>query len=196
MQFMDRNDIALTVVVFSLLTGVFMTPSINFSYAWQNLQKDLDQLGSQEKNQKIPEIPGLELGSAHEHAQFFVNINGTEYNFTSEKFQLQSYYVHMENKKPHIVHKHSENVTWRFFLETMDFNITDGEKQDCIEFPRTRSCGNLSVILNGDKIKNLNHEIHQGANLALIMPPSRNISEEYMGRNLPRDYTPEDGTRL
>lgn len=193
---MDRDDIALTVIVFSLIAGVFMTPSVSFSETWQNLQEDLDKLENHKQMQKIPEIPGLELGSAHQHAQFFVNINGTEYRFTSEKFQLQSYYVHMENQKPHIIHKHSENVTWSFFLKTMNFNITQRESQDCIDFPGTRSCGNLSVILNGEEIQNLNREIQQGANLALMMPPSRNISEEYMAENLPRDYTPEDGTRI
>ena len=127
------------------------------------------------------------LGSAHEHAQFFLNVNGSEEEFADRKYQLQSRYVHLENFKPHIVHKHSENVTWIYFLETI--NVEAGEK--CVKFKGNEQCGNVSITLNGEEVDSLDQEIQQGDKLAIITPPNTTIAEKYREKELPDDYTKE-----
>lgn len=131
----------------------------------------------------------LELGSAHEHALFYLNVDGEEINFTQQEYQVRSDYVHMENFKPHIVHKHSENVTWRMFLSTMDISFN----ASCVNFKDRSECGNLSVVLNEEE-GGINSEIQQGDNFALLLNSSE-LSESYMNKQLPEAYTKEVSTR-
>lgn len=135
----------------------------------------------------------FEFGTAHEHAQFFLNVDGEEINFTQRKYQLQSKYVHLENFKPHIVHKHSQNVTWSHFLGTIDVEISRGENESCINFKGQRECGNLSTVLNGEE-SNLSEEIQQGDNLAILLDAD-NMTEEYMSEEIPEAYTKDAVTR-
>jgi hypothetical protein len=151
-------------------------------------------LGAPVEDPSIGEMEGqesseLELGSAHEHALFYLNVNGSEQNFTQREYQLQSRYVHLENFKPHIVHKHSENVTWGMFLDTIDVNVSEG----CVKFKGREECGDLSVVLNG-KEANLSQKIIQGDNLAILLD-SGNLSEMYMRKELPEDYTKQVSTQ-
>jgi hypothetical protein len=131
----------------------------------------------------------LELGSSHEHASFYLNVDGEEINFTQREYQLQSDYVHLENFKPHIVHKHSENVTWGMFLSTIDISFNTS----CVNFKDRSECGNLSVILNGDE-GGINSEIQQGDNFAILLNSSEK-SEDYMNKQLPEGYTKKVSTR-
>ena len=142
--------------------------------------------GDIQENQRSSE---LELGSAHEHALFYLNVNGSEKNFTQREYQLRSRYVHLENFKPHIVHKHSENVTWGMFLDTIDVNISE----ECVKFKGREECGDLSVVLNGEEAE-LSEEIRQGDNLAILLD-SRNLSEMYMKKELPEEYTKKVSTQ-
>lgn len=140
--------------------------------------------GADTQQEKTNPENNLQLGSSHEHAQFFININNTEINFTQKQYQLNSPYVHLENYKPHIVHKHSENVTWKMFLETIEIT-----KKDCLTYKNQKLCDNYSIYLNKNKIQNLTKEIEQGDNLAIISPKNKSLSEKYMEKKLPMDYT-------
>ncbi len=139
--------------------------------------------------QESQESSELELGSAHEHALFYLNVNGSEENFTQRKYQLRSRYVHLENFRPHIVHKHSENVTWAMFLETIDVNVSE----KCVKFKGRKECSDLSVVLNGEDA-NLSREIHQGDNLAILLN-APNLSARYMEEELPQEYTKQVSTQ-
>ncbi|MFB6241774.1 MAG: hypothetical protein ABEJ36_03150 [Candidatus Nanosalina sp.] len=196
---MDNQDIVLTVVIASLVTGIFMSPQVDAGKVWQNLQSDLEKFtaGSQEHRKvRDPKNYSFKLGSDHDHAQFYVNLNGSEYNFSKKKFQVRSYYVHMENYRPHIVHKHSENVTWRFFLQTMDIALNHSKNLTCISVMGNRTCGDGSVVLNGEHTFSLDREIKQGDNLAIIIPESENLTRRYMNKKLPEAYTPDTGTKV
>ncbi|MFB6100413.1 MAG: hypothetical protein ABEK16_04010 [Candidatus Nanohalobium sp.] len=147
---------------------------------------------AQKQNPVEKDSDNLELGSAHEHAQFFLNVDGKEVNFTQRRFQVRSQYVHLENFKPHIVHKHSENVTWSMFMNTI--NVGVNRSSGCTSFKGRERCGNLSVVLNGEEA-NLSSEIQQGDNLAILVNASE-LSEDYMSERLPDDYTKRVPTKV
>jgi hypothetical protein len=192
----DQQDLVLTVIVASLVTGIFLSPQVDASETWENLQNDLQKLTSSDREFREPENQSFELGSAHQHAQFFVNLNGSEYNFSKKKFQLQSYYVHMENYRPYIVHKHSENVTWSYFVRTMDIALNHSKERTCISIMDNRTCGDGSIELNGEEVFSLDREIQQGDNLAIIIPESENLSERYAEEELPEPFQPDTGRKI
>jgi hypothetical protein len=195
----DQQDLVLTVIAASLVTGIFLSPQVDATETWENLQNDLEQLTAAEQKTREVQEPGnhsFELGSAHQHAQFFVSLNGSKYNFSKKKFQVRSYYVHMENYRPHIVHKHSENVTWRYFVRTMDIALNHSEERTCISIMDNRSCGDGSVELNGEEVFSLDQEIRQGDNLTIIIPESENLSEQYAEKKLPEPFQPDTGRKI
>lgn len=141
-------------------------------------------LGGQEEN-------GIgALGSAHEHAMFHVVINDSEKNFTDRKFQLNSRYVHLENNKSNIVHKHAKGITWEMFFQTINMSTSVEEGKQCLKIYSERNCGNGSVVLNGDFNASLDQEISQGDNLMVILDTKewRDTVEEYMREHLPEKY--------
>jgi hypothetical protein len=193
----DQQDIVLGVVTVSLLAGVFLTPQVNLSESWENLQEDIESFTGDERREITePENYSFTLGSDHDHAQFYVNLNGSEYNFSRRKFQLRSAFVHMENYRPHIVHKHSENVTWRYFLQTMDIALNHSENRTCISITGDRTCGDGSVVLNGEHVFSLDREIEQGDNLAIVIPESENLTRRYTHERLPEAFRRDTGREI
>lgn len=135
----------------------------------------------------------LEYGSAHEHALFYVVVNGSELDFSDSRYQLNSRYVHLENNQSHIVHKHSEGVGWRRFLDTINVSVTANESNVCVEIPDRSYCGDGELFLNGRLDPVLDTEIQQGDTLAIVI--GRNASttaESYLDRQLPPAYKPEE----
>jgi hypothetical protein len=194
---MDRTDIFLSVVTFSLLLGAFLSPDIKTDKAIDRLQDDLNGLETKSHHEgHIDENGEYKLGSDHAHALFYVNLNGSEYDFAREEFQLRSRYVHMENFRPHIVHKHAENVTWSFFLKTMDIDLDKSVNGTCISIIDEKTCGEGSVTLNGQQVESLDRVIEQGDNLAVTIPKSENLTSGYMDERLPRDYRPDKGVEI
>ena len=133
------------------------------------------------------------LGSAHEHALFHVVINDTEKDFSSQRFQFNSRYVHLENNRSSIVHKHADGVRWSHFLSTINVSVNSTNQTSvCIEVYDNRSCGPGAVILNQEINSGLDREITQGDNLLLIIGDNwREKAREYMEQELPEDYKPQ-----
>jgi hypothetical protein len=171
-----------------LLTGLVAIPVLSFGDLTQTSKIGHNHGSHSHEDGNISgSSDGLVLGSSHEHALFFVDFNGSEVDFTGKRFQVRSRYVHLENFKPHIVHKHSENVTWNYFLNTIDVGVED----DCVQFKESKQCGNVSMILNGKELEALNKEIEQDDNLAIITPSNQSKRESYMEKELPKDYRKE-----
>jgi|AntRauMinimDraft_3_1070383.scaffolds.fasta_scaffold00159_6 hypothetical protein len=134
-----------------------------------------------------------EVGSAHDHASFHVMINGTEKDFTDRKFQLNSRYVHLENNRSDIVHKHANGITWSMFFQTINLSTSIENDRLCLEIYGNRSCGTGSLVLNGDFNPSLDQEISQGDSLLIVLDTKewRDISKEYMNEQLPENYRPK-----
>lgn len=130
----------------------------------------------------------------HEHALFHVVINGSERDFTDEKFQLNARDVHLENNKSDIVHKHRTGVQWSRFLETI--NTTHWRSNStgnlCVSIYSETNCGQGAIYLNGQKVNDLDQEIFQGDNLLVVLETENQsqVAERYMKQQLPPEYKP------
>ncbi len=83
-------------------------------------------------------LPIGQYGSAHEHADFKVYIDGKAFDFTLEKYQSPlgsgqgeencgmdtSRLAHLHNGDGDIAHKHATGVTWSYFFSTLGMNFT------------------------------------------------------------------------
>ncbi|NMI76848.1 hypothetical protein GLT92_00325 [Nanohaloarchaea archaeon] len=193
---MKSSYLTLGIVALSVLTGAGLSvvdDSVTLPGFEKNHSQDEHDHGSHTHGDSS--ATNYTLGSDHAHALFYVNLNGSEYDFSREKFQLRSSYVHLENFKPHIVHKHAENVTWSFFLETMNIEL-DRSNKTCVAIEGNRTCGTASVVLNGEKPDTLDRKIRQGDNFAMVIPRSNQTIQDYMDNELPEDYKPDTGRSI
>ncbi|PSG99391.1 MAG: hypothetical protein BRC29_04700 [Nanohaloarchaea archaeon SW_7_43_1] len=130
----------------------------------------------------------------HEHALFHVVINGSEKDFTDQKFQLNARSVHLENNRSAIVHKHRTGAEWKDFLETINTSYwrSNSTGNLCLKIYRETNCGSGAVYLNGEEPDNLEREIFQGDNLLIIIGTENRTSvvDKYMKKQLPPDYKP------
>lgn len=148
------------------------------------------QTGQVENNQS-DQSNTLELGSTHEHALFWIVENSSEKDLTSNRFQFNSRYVHLENNKSRIVHKHAEGVTWKNFLDTINTTVNNtGDERVCLTVYGNESCSKGAAYLNGEKAESFDQEIEQGDNFLIILGTEKWKEEaaEYMLKELPQDY--------
>jgi hypothetical protein len=171
---METYEIAATVIL--LAVGAGLVSSIGLSQPVENQQEKTTQ-------------------ETHEHALFHVVINGSEKNFTDQKFQLNARNVHLENNKSDIVHKHRTGVEWSGFLNTINTTYwrSNSTGNLCLSIYEETNCGEGNVYLNGEKVEDLDQEIFQGDNLLIILKTENQsqIAEEYMKQQLPPEYKPQ-----
>ncbi len=100
------------------------------------------------------------IGSAHDHAAFVVDLNGTKIDFAQPKYMVRSNYIHMENyngtEDGITLHKHSSKVPIGEFLKSLRMDALDG----CfITDNNTRFCENddlkLRYYINGNQSEDI-----------------------------------------
>ncbi|MFB6292151.1 MAG: hypothetical protein ABEI58_02030 [Candidatus Nanohaloarchaea archaeon] len=187
---MDHRDAAILLIGLSVLTGLFLASQTVFRLPQVSFDDIvLGQLDEEDLTGKdsVPE-------KVHEHALFYTVVNGTELNFTAPAYQYNSPYVHLENGRSHIVHKHVENATWNQFLATINVSVVYNSSRYCLKTINVTRCGNGTVILNDQKNPDLDQVIQQGDKLLIVIQD--NVSEvidEYALKQLPPEYTPGFG---
>jgi len=92
------------------------------------------------------------LGSEHVHAAFAVKINGVKLDFSQEKYQVRSKYIHVENNDGNTLHRHATGVPVGEFFNSVGINVTDS----CFVLENgTNYCNNgnsnLEFYINGNK---------------------------------------------
>ncbi len=186
---MDYQDIALAVILLSSLLGLYL--ALNPMVLVDAMEEQHDHGSHPHGN----ESEGFVYGSDHDHALFYLVVNGTEMEFSKPEYQLAASYVHLENNNSHIVHKHSVGVTWEDFFETINVSINYTREGLCVDARGKKYCGNGTVSLDGKIQPDIGTEIQQGANMIIaIGNRSEQTLERYRGRQLPRHYKPS-GTR-
>lgn len=98
---MDNKNklIIITAIILIIITGVFY------------FKKDFSKIGP--------------LGSAHEHADFKVYINGKELNFAHLEYMVRDKYVHIEEMNGKTIHKHATGITLGYFFKTLGFEFNE-----------------------------------------------------------------------
>ena len=183
------NKQAVTIISAAILIGFSASFSSQIHDQAVSGIQELSDLGSQEFNERQQ---SYRLGTAHEHALFYVVVNDTELSFKEPRYQLAASYVHLENNRSDIVHKHAQGVTWSKFLETINASVNQTEEGVCAEIKNTSYCGEGAVSLNGDSM-NLGEEIQQGDKLVIVLQEDyEQVLENYNSKQLPRAYKPEE----
>ena len=96
------------------------------------------------------------LGSAHVHAAFAVKLNGTKLDFSDNKYQVKSRYMHVENQDGDTLHRHATGVPVAEFFKSIKMNVTDA----CFTNDNgTKYCSNgkenIEFYVNGNKTKSI-----------------------------------------
>jgi hypothetical protein len=65
------------------------------------------------------------VGSAHEHAAFIINVNGTPIDFGQPQYQLKSRLIHVEGGDGFTLHRHTDKVPFGEFLRSENMNLED-----------------------------------------------------------------------
>jgi len=111
---------------------------------------DNTELKSMEKKMAIHYGVG-EFGSDHSHAAVVVFIDDVQLNFGLPVFQLQSKYIHFEDRNPYLIHKHATGVPLDMLFSSFGFNVSS----ECIRTHNTEHCINSEnslVFMVNEKI--------------------------------------------
>jgi hypothetical protein len=102
------------------------------------------------------------VGSAHEHAAFVINVNGTPIDFSQPQYQVQSRLIHVEGGDGFTLHRHTDRVPFGEFLRSENMNIEDscfsitGETSNQQE-QQQEYCSNgteeLRAFVNGEELE-------------------------------------------
>lgn len=65
------------------------------------------------------------VGSAHEHAAFIINVNGTPIDFSQPQYQVMSRLIHVEGGDGFTLHRHTDRVPFGEFLRSGNMNLED-----------------------------------------------------------------------
>jgi hypothetical protein len=190
------NKKAIAIISAAFVIGFATSFSTEIYEEAENGLQNLQQTES--KSHSHGSAQGFRLGTAHEHALFYVVSNDTEFSFLEPRYQLAESYVHLEANRSHIVHKHAKGVTWNDFLDTLNASVNRTEEGVCADIKNTSYCGEGAVSLNGQNIS-LDKEIMQGDKLVIVLQENpEQILENYDSKQLPRPYKPEEtrGRRL
>ena len=75
------------------------------------------------------------VGSAHEHAAFIINVNGTPFDFSQPQYQVKSRLIHVEGGDGFTLHRHTDRVPFGEFLRSENMNLED----DCFSMSEQSS---------------------------------------------------------
>jgi len=118
------------------------------------------------------------LGSEHVHAAFAVKINGVKLDFSQEKYQVQSKYIHVENNDGNTLHRHATGVPVGEFFNSVGMNVTDS----CFTPENgTNYCSNgnsnLEFYINGNKTDSVANYVIKEDDRILIVYGNKNKME-------------------
>jgi hypothetical protein len=118
------------------------------------------------------------LGSEHVHAAFAVKIDGEKVDFSQEKYQVQSQYIHVENNDGNTLHRHATGVPIGEFFASLGMNVTDS----CFTLEnKTSYCSNgnsnLEFYVNGNKTNSIANYVLKEDDRILIVYGNKNAME-------------------
>ncbi|WEL19355.1 hypothetical protein [Candidatus Nanohalococcus occultus] len=184
-----KNLLTASILIASVLGGAGLALNDDLRASASNMFPEQNNLEDNHTDHSHESSGDFEFGTTHEHALFYMVVNGSELSFLDK--QLEEDYVHLENNNSNIVHKHATGVTWKDFLTSIDVTVSQGEKL-CVNAKNISQCGNGTVWLNGERSASIEAEISQGDRMFIILGDSFNQTlSDYYSEQLPRAYSPE-----
>ncbi|MEM2140348.1 MAG: hypothetical protein QXJ74_00415 [Nitrososphaera sp.] len=110
------------------------------------------------------------LGSAHEHAVFAVILDGQKIDFSQDKYQVKSRFIHVENNDGTTIHRHAVGVPFEFFLESVgmgiqgDCFVRDDGQQFCDDGGKQ-----LRFFVNGEEVDLLANYVVEDEDRVLVI---------------------------
>lgn len=109
------------------------------------------------------------LGSAHVHAVFEVMLDGQPIDFSQQKYQVRTQYIHVEGGDGTTLHRHSSKVPVGEFFKSVNMDIRD----DCFVLDNgAQFCDDskqLRFFVNGTERSSINDYILQDNDRILII---------------------------
>ncbi|MBI5398249.1 hypothetical protein HZB03_02185 [Candidatus Woesearchaeota archaeon] len=132
-----------------------------------------------------------ELGSTHEHIVFMLVVDGKTIDFSGEKYQERSPFVHVEDGIGDVIHKHATGVTFRQFLGTLGITVHDGclvldtGKKHCATSSKSskQSSKTLRFFVNEQPVGDFGmYELKGGDSVLLVYGDIQENVEEYLNQ--------------
>ena len=121
----------------------------------------------------------------HEHALFYVIVDGEELSFLGREYQLNRRDVHLEGNRSDIVHKHYSGVTWRTFMDSINVSASVNGTEVCLDAKNISRCDEGNFSLNGEPA-DLSKEIQQGDNLVITLGENAEaLANDYSSKEVP-----------
>jgi len=122
-------------------------------------------------------------GSTHEHADFKVYLLGEPVDFSQDKYQLRSEYIHVENGNGDMLHKHATGATLGLFFRSLGMTFT----KECFTLDTgERYCNDgqnsLKMLVNGQVNTSFHkYEPRQGDRILISYGPETpdQLSEQF-----------------
>lgn len=120
--------------------------------------------------QNIDESKYGKYNSEHVHAAFVIKIEGKQIDFSEDKYQLKSRFIHVENNDGTTLHRHATGVPFGDFLKSVGMNIVD---RCFIRDDGGRYCENgnmkLRFFLNHKEVDSVTNYVIQNGDRLLIV---------------------------
>ena len=108
------------------------------------------------------------LGSTHIHADVKVYIDGKAIDFSGQKYQLATSYIHFEEGVGEVIHIHATGLTAGHMLNSLKIPLDGG----CITVEGIKHCQDsknlLKLYVNGKKADSINDYVFQDLDKILI----------------------------
>ena len=118
--------------LYILVTIVVLVTALVIYFAARSQHQEEDTSLPAHLRAPLPNYPRAEfmnyqkvgaLGRVHEHADIKIYVNAQAIDFSQLKYQIRDKYVHFEDGRRDIVHKHATGVTIGYLLSTLSFSF-------------------------------------------------------------------------
>lgn len=164
---------------YTIFYAVILILVILFLWQWISKGGLINQLNELQKdNRDLHLLSGIgQLMSTHLHADIKVYINGNAIDFSQEKYQLASRFVHFEEGIGDVIHTHATGLTIDHLLNSLGGNINN----NCIILEGTNYCNegnkNLKLYINNQQNNEFSNYVIQNLDKILISYGDENEAE-------------------
>lgn len=118
-------------------------------------------------NDSAPREP-IGLGSAHEHGEMTVTIDGRTLDFSQQQYQLQDDYFHYEAGDGSRWHVHGDGITLEYALESLGIETAP----DALAFDgtvyRDGEGATVEYVVNGEPVDPTTYELQRGDRVEVV----------------------------